>query len=148
MDNVQKHNICTNVPSSQTFRYYTFVQVSSCFRLSLRAGALLQLQRCNTDAGQVSGSDTANSEECPTECEPVWDSLHKAQLCDPFHRHSATMWQLHGAVLLEKLRVAQLGNKIPAFYGSRQCITMVTRDHYWSLTWRKWIQSQPPTLSV
>jgi hypothetical protein len=28
MDNVQKHNICTNVPSSQTFRSYSSTSVS------------------------------------------------------------------------------------------------------------------------
>jgi hypothetical protein len=39
-------------------------------------------------------------------------------------------------VLLEKLAVAQLVKKSPAFYGTRTFITVFTRVHHWSvLSW-------------
>jgi hypothetical protein len=36
-------------------------------------------------------------------------------------------------VLLEKQRITQIDRKIPAFYGTRRFITMVTRDFRWIL---------------
>jgi hypothetical protein len=41
--------------------------------------------------------------------------------------------QLHGAVLLEKLRVHSVKN-FPFFYGTKRFITMFTRSHHWSLS--------------
>jgi hypothetical protein len=46
-------------------------------------------------------------------------------------------------VLLEKLIVTQLV-KLPAFYGTRRFITMLTRARHWSPSWARCIQSTLP----
>jgi hypothetical protein len=46
MDIVQRHNSCTNVPSSQTFRSYSFAQLSNWTK-----GSLLRLERSPMDCG-------------------------------------------------------------------------------------------------
>jgi len=45
------------------------------------------------------------------------------------------------SVLQEKLTVAKLVKKCPAFYGTRRFITMFTLACHWSLSWTRWIQS-------
>jgi len=45
-------------------------------------------------------------------------------------------------VLLEKLVVAQLVKKFPAFDGIRMFITVYTRVCHWSLSWARCIQSE------
>jgi hypothetical protein len=47
-------------------------------------------------------------------------------------------------IILEKLIVAKLVKKFPAFYGTRLFITMFTTARHWSLSWTRWIQ---PTVS-
>jgi len=46
-------------------------------------------------------------------------------------------------VLLEKLTVTHLVNKLPDFYGIQKFITVFTTDRHWSLSWTRCIQSTP-----
>jgi len=46
-------------------------------------------------------------------------------------------------VVFDKLIVAQLIKKIPAFYGTRRFITVFTSAHHWPLSWARWILSTP-----
>ena len=51
-------------------------------------------------------------------------------------------------VLLEKLTVSQLGNKFPAFYGTRRFIAAFTSACHLSLSWARSIQSTPHILKI
>jgi len=53
-------------------------------------------------------------------------------------KHGLTPWS---RILYEKLTVAQLVKKFPAFYGSRRFITMFKRASHWTLFWARWTQS-------
>jgi len=48
--------------------------------------------------------------------------------------------------VLEKLVVVHLVKKFTAFYGSRKCITVLTKARHWSVSWARCMQctsSQP-----
>jgi hypothetical protein len=49
-------------------------------------------------------------------------------------------------VLLEKLAIAQMDEKFPAFYGTRRFITVLTRNCHWTLSALVKSSPQLPTL--
>jgi hypothetical protein len=60
--------------------------------------------------------------------------------------HKHTPWRevtLWNRVLLEKLTVTQLLKKLPTFYGTREFITVFTRNCHWTLSWATWILCIP-----
>jgi hypothetical protein len=48
--------------------------------------------------------------------------------------------------LYQKLIIVQLVMKLPAFHGTRQLITLSTRDFHWAISRANWIQSIPNIL--
>jgi hypothetical protein len=50
--------------------------------------------------------------------------------------------------LLEKLIVAQLVKKFPAFYKTRKLITMLTRTRDLAISWARWIQSSSTLFKI
>jgi len=60
------------------------------------------------------------------------------QLRITFKLNKVTTWN---KILLEKLIVTQLVEKLPASYGSRRFITVFTTAHHWLPTSASWIQT-------
>lgn len=50
---------------------------------------------------------------------------------------------LHGAVILQKLTVAQVVKNIAAFYETCRFIIVFPRTPHWTLFWARWTQSTP-----
>jgi len=66
--------------------------------------------------------------------------------CSENSKCACTLNQLHATIFFEKLIVALLDNKFPAFYGTRRVITVFTGTRHWTLSWARWIQSSPSHL--
>ena len=69
-----------------------------------------------------------------------------SQLCQNFFQCSITTYLLTpwSTVLLEKLTGFAANQEIPAFYGPRKIITILTSACHLSLSWSKTIQSPQP----
>jgi hypothetical protein len=69
MDNVQKHNTCTNVPSSQTFRSYFLTKIDYCCLCigdDLITPVYVPPTRPPTTTPKVTPSTQCDDEDCVT----------------------------------------------------------------------------------
>jgi hypothetical protein len=107
---------------------------------------MIQLVNNNTDQSLHSSIEmrrtTDNRQQTLCCTKPLTTKLTEQDTENKSQEH----WHicLPSDVLLWKLIVAQLIKKIPAVYGSRRFISVLTRARQLSLSWTTWIQSTLP----
>jgi hypothetical protein len=74
-----------------------------------------------------------------------WAGFKRAIQCtsDQGRRLRQRGHRIGDRILHDKVILAQLIKKFPAFYGTLKFITLFTRARHWSLLWSSWIQSTP-----